>query len=122
MAKYRKKPVVIEAVQFNVGDPQPEWVTDSIFNGTIQVFDDHATIITLEGAMTANLGDYIIKGVQGEIYPCKPDIFLMSYEKENESDVNNITVNFNITPAEKFDLDAATKIMNRMMKESFSKR
>ncbi|WP_145333341.1 potassium-transporting ATPase subunit KdpA [Paenibacillus xylanexedens] len=80
MPKYRKKPVVIEAVQFNIGDPQPEWFTGAIFNGVIQVFDDHATITTLEGVMTANLGDYIIKGVQGEIYPCKPEIFRATYE------------------------------------------
>ena len=57
--KYRKKPVVIEAYQ-----------TDSEFN-----------IVTLEGTMHANIGDYIITGVHGEVYPCKPDTFEETYEE-----------------------------------------
>ena len=56
--KYRKKPVVIEAYQ-----------TDTEFD-----------ITTLEGIMHANVGDYIITGVHGEVYPCKPDIFEETYE------------------------------------------
>lgn len=80
MAKYRKKPVEIEAIQWN-GNNFIE--IDNFI--TIQ----HETypaagivkIPTLEGIMVANEGDYIIKGVNGEFYPCKPDIFDKTYEK-----------------------------------------
>ena len=80
--KYRKKPVVIEAVQWNgnnlreilnfMKDKQPNYYED----------DEQKllTIQTLEGNMIASVGDYIIKGVQGEFYPCKPDIFKQTYE------------------------------------------
>ena len=78
MAKYRKKPVVIEAVQWlgsNFGE-----MTD--FMHDIYGVDDKNLIIpTLEGDMTAGMNDWIIKGVKGEFYPCKPDIFEATYEK-----------------------------------------
>ena len=85
MAKYRKKPVVIEAVQWN-GEPilynVPKWLSNAQNIGKIKfISDDKAIIQTLEGDMIVNSGDYIIKGVQGEIYPCKPDIFQATYEK-----------------------------------------
>lgn len=78
MTKYRKLPVVIDAVQFgNDIDSIIELTLDSdraiTFNG------DTLSIKTLEGTMTANKGDYIIKGVKGEIYPCKADIFVATY-------------------------------------------
>lgn len=82
MAKYRKKQVVIDAWQLtkeNIEAGIPDWVdTDqvSIF-GEANAF---AEIHTLEGTMQASYGDYIIKGVQGEFYPCKPDIFAAIYE------------------------------------------
>ena len=90
MAKYRKKPVVIEAVQFNGFKEEngqvnlserPEWLT-SEFGKKVIFFDKQntLTIKTLEGNMIANLGDWIIKGVKGEFYPCKPDIFEQTYE------------------------------------------
>ena len=97
MAKYRKKPVVIDAVLYSgyngngfVFDEAPEWFTDAIGDYTV-VFDDsdeQLKIKTLEGTMIAAPGDYIIRGVKGEIYPCKPEIFEMSYEEEktDESD------------------------------------
>lgn len=85
MAKYRKKPVVIEAVIWEGWKSQ-----DDIrkFNGgqnwTMTVHRLTNTyslnIPTLEGVMLANEGDYIIKGIAGEFYPCKPDIFNNSYE------------------------------------------
>ena len=91
MAKYRKKPVVIDAVLYRgyngnglVFDEAPEWFTDAICDYTV-VFDDsdeQLKIKTLEGTMIAAPGDYIIRGVKGEIYPCKPEIFEMSYEEE----------------------------------------
>ena len=80
---YRKVPGEIEAIQFN-GTNRDECLK---FLGldivkTSIVWDDKAIkIITLEGTMTAQSGDYIIKGVQGEFYPCKPDIFEMTYEE-----------------------------------------
>ena len=78
--KYKKKPVVIEAVQW-LGDnfvEIDEWITQPH-----TTFPDEGIIFidTLEGTMTASLGDYIIKGVQGEFYPCKPDIFIATYEE-----------------------------------------
>ena len=78
--KYRKKPVVIEAFM-NGFDVEPDWMKNRA--DVIRHTDEHSVIYeikTLEGAMTANFGDWVIKGVKGEIYPCKPDIFEMTYE------------------------------------------
>ena len=86
MPKYRKKPVVVEAVR---------WTGSNLeeirnFVGSVELFDTKRelkkmligiAIDTLEGTMMVNYGDYIIKGVQGEFYPCKPDIFLKTYEE-----------------------------------------
>lgn len=72
MAKYRKRPVVIEAFQYR-GDIRefPQWA--------------HAYIDTLEGQMRVGHGDYVIRGVEGELYPCKSEIFEKTYELvENE--------------------------------------
>lgn len=86
--KYRKKPVVIDAFKWTGGPDQedyPQWIVDAIKNGKVTFpREDEGFLImrieTLEGAMTAQLGDYIIKGIKGEIYPCKPDIFEATYE------------------------------------------
>jgi len=83
IAKYRKKPVVIEAVQFNgrnSGDIH-EFCGDKVRE---PVCKDYLEIETLEGIHIASPGDYIIKGIKGEFYPCKPDIFEMTYEKVEE--------------------------------------
>jgi hypothetical protein len=78
MGMYRKKPVVIEAVQvlgFNHDDVMafcPGIIADGCTKYLIQ---------TLEGNMLAQRGDWIIKGVKGEFYPCKPDIFEATYEE-----------------------------------------
>jgi len=83
MGKYRKKPIVIEAVQWN-GDNLIEVKMLGVerkFQKDIN--KDNLVIHTLEGDMTARKGDWIIKGVSGEIYPCKPDIFEKTYEKVN---------------------------------------
>ena len=78
MAKYRKKPVVIDAVQWT-GDNYP---TIKEFVGYSVSFEKGTVAIhTIEGKMQASHLDYIIKGVQGEFYPCKPDIFERTYEK-----------------------------------------
>jgi len=82
---YRKKPVVIEAIQYN-GTEQSAIEISSIedFEGMLDFKSgkfDGFYINTLEGQMNVSNGDYVIKGVQGEFYPCKPDIFELTYEK-----------------------------------------
>ena len=82
--KYRKKPVVIEAVQLVEGciDEMAKFVAQYIMDWGYRERDDYgATIKTLEGTMTVEHGDYIIKGVEGEFYPCKPGIFAKTYEE-----------------------------------------
>ena len=76
MAQYRKKPVVVEAIQWD-GNTEP--MLD--FCKSAQFIDGELYIQTLEGQMHASKGDFIIKGVQGEFYPCKPDIFEKTYEE-----------------------------------------
>jgi len=83
LIRYRKKPVVIEAMQFT--DENKDRVFNWVSTGNRSADFDNAgnpvlKIQTLEGVMTASLGDYIIKGVKGEFYPCKPDIFEATYE------------------------------------------
>lgn len=95
MTKYRKKPVVIEARQLvhDPGNDMVSRVSAASVSGWMIAHgcqDFHVTgsgkegfgldIPTLEGVMHASPGDYIIRGVQGEFYPCKPDIFLETYE------------------------------------------
>lgn len=89
MAKYRKKPVEIEAVQF-VGGPDSacEVIRFASLPGTAYItleqpdgsLKEHICIATLEGVMQADSGDWVIKGIKGEFYPCKPDIFQATYE------------------------------------------
>ena len=76
---YRKKPVVIEAMQLT--DSNEIKVTEFMGLGEGKLTADGIEIETLEGTMKASIGDYIIKGVQGEFYPCKPDIFEQTYER-----------------------------------------
>lgn len=91
MSKFRKKPVVIDAFQWTGGPDQtedPEWIVEAIREGYVWFYTEERgtfmQIETLEGVMQASSGDYIIKGVKGEIYPCKPDIFEATYEKVKE--------------------------------------
>ena len=83
MAKYRKKPVVIEAMQFTKDnfDECCAFIGESNLNDGTSKDELYIGIITLEGDHECRLGDFIIKGVKGEFYPCKPDIFEMTYEK-----------------------------------------
>lgn len=82
MAKFRKKPIVIEAYCYNQqrDNYRPDWFQDAVSANRIITQRDSAIIPTLEGDMLANLGDWIIRGVKGELYPCKPDIFAATYE------------------------------------------
>ena len=77
MARYRKKPVLIEARQYTRNGLEAELVADWC-NG--HQVDDGLIVPTLEGDHLACYGDMIIKGVKGEFYPCKPDIFEATYE------------------------------------------
>lgn len=89
MPKFRKKPVVIEAVQFlpeNVdelyvlSEPNEARTVLTIYRDFVRQQPYKAEIQTLEGTMQADIGDWIIKGVKGELYPCKPDIFAATYD------------------------------------------
>ena len=84
MAQYIKKPVVIEAIQLeNLEIPNLMKIQQFVGLGKdiFKVESDGLIIKTLEGDMKASIGDFIIKGVQGEFYPCKPDIFEKTYEE-----------------------------------------
>lgn len=81
--KYRKKPVVIEADIYNGGEDEARRLVDWIGTVVHDPEDNTLEIETLEGVMKAQPGDYIIKGIKGEFYPCKPDIFEATYEEEN---------------------------------------
>jgi len=79
--RFRKKPVVVDAVRFN-GTNHDE-IADFCAPHPVNVGGGYTLLIpTLEGLMTANKGDWIIKGVKGEFYPCKPEIFEATYERE----------------------------------------
>ena len=89
MAQYRKKPVVVEAVTisefrdaFIASQWQgiPSWVKEASDSGQVRLSQGGVVIKTLEGTMRGEPDDWIIRGVQGEIYPCKPDIFAATYD------------------------------------------
>lgn len=94
--KYRKKPVVVEAIQFNdtaknleeiknfVGSQLKYDILDTAWQAGVGRPHILMDIKTLEGDMHVSVGDYIIKGVNGEFYPCKPDIFEKTYELVDE--------------------------------------
>jgi hypothetical protein len=77
--KYRKRPVVIEAIQWTGKNPKE--IMSFIGSWAADVNREVILLATLEGTMKASKGDFIIKGVNGEFYPCKPDIFEKTYEK-----------------------------------------
>jgi hypothetical protein len=87
MPSYRKKPVVIEAIQYlgggNVdGHASPAWLWEALESGVAYYTNgaDPLRLKTLEGDHTVSPGDFIIRGVKGELYPCKPDIFADTYD------------------------------------------
>jgi hypothetical protein len=79
MSFFRKKPVVIEAFKW-MHDKAPEWWIEKSGRYNMNIDSGTVYIPTLEGIMSAQKGDMIIKGVNGEFYPCKPDIFEKTYE------------------------------------------
>jgi hypothetical protein len=78
--KYRKKPVVINAFEYEGQTRFPDWIHEAMEKEEVTADISGLYIETLEGVMKASRGDYVIQGVNGEIYPCKPDIFLKTYE------------------------------------------
>lgn len=95
--KFRKKPVVIEAWQFHgnrtdvIHSAMPEWFRAALRDGTAWYQGGerpYYTIATLEGEHRADVDDWIIRGVKGEIYPCKPDIFALTYEPVEPDEPN----------------------------------
>lgn len=87
--KYRKKPVVIDAIQYTGNNDYEisKWSNNLVYSSPVleptenNPSGSYLQIKTLEGVMTAIVGDWIIKGVNGEFYPCKPDIFEKTYER-----------------------------------------
>jgi hypothetical protein len=90
--QFRKKPVVIDAIRARAAiefashewASLPSWLSEAYERGDIQFAPKAVHIKTLEGVMRADLDDMIIRGVKGEIYPCKPDIFSATYESAGE--------------------------------------
>lgn len=86
MSKFRKRPVIIEAFQFEPPTPvevMPTWLSEALASGKVYYQGGdrpYLTIETLEGNHRADVGDWIIQGIKGELYPCKPDIFEATYE------------------------------------------
>lgn len=94
MVKYKNKPLIIEAFRIGI-DFIPDWAMDKISNNEIILLsptsgrhspfehmnDTYCVIRTIEGIMTGLHGDYIVQNIDGEIYPCKPDIFEKTYQK-----------------------------------------
>ena len=91
--KYRKMPIVINAWQFTNDNKNTLLHDLQMQNMSIYpAFDGEKPVMripTLEGEMTASIGDYIIKGINGEFYPCKPDIFEKTYEAVKEANAND---------------------------------
>lgn len=85
--KVKKKPVEVEAIKYT-GDNKREVIKFTEGLAMTNTCYSHLTISTLEGMMDANVGDYIIKGVNGEFYPCKPDIFAKTYDIIPEGDAS----------------------------------
>lgn len=91
MSKFRKKPVEVEAVKvvdlIRAKDSGhwpnveiPHWAIDANHEGVLEIYGINVEIVTLEGTMTGDIDDWIIQGVKGELYPCKPDIFAATYD------------------------------------------
>lgn len=94
MPSFRKKPITIEAWQNYTGDPEidgrpglamqaPEWLTAALMSGQVErgsALPGALFVTTLEGTMRCDVGDWIIRGIAGELYPCRRDIFAATYE------------------------------------------
>lgn len=93
MMMYKKKPIIIEAVKWDGKNHREMWnfltgkTDDYISSSSDNFYIDHEKVTgglvikTLEGEYPVSIGDYVIKGIKGEFYPCKPDIFELTYEE-----------------------------------------
>jgi hypothetical protein len=113
--KYIKKPVIIEAIQWLGSLPLPEEFSKMGFMEHENGYD--LEIDTLEGVMICRMNDYIIKGVKGEFYPCKPDIFEMTYEVVNEHSWKAIPINLHDLQGEE-----GMRIKFKSVKETLDQR
>ena len=84
MGRFRKRPVEIEAFRLPLADPMPPWLAEAVAAGKVRPYRGGAKIDTLEGLLTAAPDDWIIRGVKGELYSCKPDVFALTYEAVDE--------------------------------------
>lgn len=86
MSKYRKRPVVIDAYRLDdrPDNVEPDWLERAVVDNVVVMYVDHTDVHTTEGTMRADLGDWIIRGVKGELYPCKPDVFEATYDEVEE--------------------------------------
>jgi hypothetical protein len=88
--KYRKKPVVVDAVRVRDITPlildgsAPTWVLSAVATMCVVDYGTHIDVRTLEGTMRGEADDWLIRGVKGELYPCKPDVFEATYERVSE--------------------------------------
>ena len=89
--KFRKKPVVIEAIQYD-GTNYEDIFKFTNSKAELHTKPNYLIILTLEGDMKAKINDWIIKGVKGEFYPCKPDIFEETYEEVTDNPTNKTKV------------------------------
>ena len=116
MAQYRKKPVVIEAWQWDgvsTSPERPEWLRGG--NVLANHFEAILVIRTLEGDMTATKGDWIIQGVKGEIYPCKPDIFERTYDAvETVGSLSNVMLGGQVGSEFEPVGDAAARVVDSL--------
>lgn len=95
MTRFRKKPVEVDTVVVRNAlhaagsdwDALPSWLRDAYENGDIIFARDFVSIRTKEGEMRGDIDDIIIQGVKGELYPCKPDIFVATYEPVTNEEV-----------------------------------
>ena len=117
MQKYRKKPVVIEAIQY---DGTVQDIVDFVGLENTEMNEEMTKLYikTLEGNMLVSHGDYVIKGVKGEFYPCKPDIFKKTYEEYNGDDKKANTV-INIVYSETKELIASISDNDVIVKNGY---
>jgi hypothetical protein len=123
VAKFQKKPVVIEAVQFTGSNHRevltfvyPDLSEDAIVGAETMRLP--VVIETLEGDMTASPGDWVIKGVKGEFYPCKPDIFAATYSAVVEAPESNIPPHQQRVIDEKCQLDTRLQALEKFISGS----
>lgn len=87
MAKFKKKPVVIEAYCLMENMEIPDWLHEAMRKDVVSIEDGGVIVIqTLEGTMRAEPTDWIIRGVKGELYPCRDDIFKMTYKPVDDEE------------------------------------